>query len=106
MHDLQQRGADKTSARVAKELDIDVLKFPADWAAYGLSAGPKRNQQMIDEGKPTHIIAFHNNIERSKGTKDMLKKGLISNIPCYLVKDRFNHFTSTYIDKVEQIEKK
>ena len=53
---------------------FDVVRFPADWDKYGKAAGPIRNQQMIDEGKPDIVLAFHNNIAKSKGTMDMIKR--------------------------------
>lgn len=68
------RGADIIAGEVAKELGISVQEFPADWNRYGRSAGPRRNQQMLDEGKPDMVIAFHDNIESSKGTKDMISR--------------------------------
>jgi len=48
------------------------LTFPADWSRYGKAAGPIRNQQMLVEGKPEIVLAFHNNINLSKGTKHMI----------------------------------
>lgn len=56
--------------------------YPADWdnklyrnLASGKSfAGNVRNQQMLDEGKPDHVIAFHRNFNDSRGTKDMVEK--------------------------------
>jgi hypothetical protein len=41
--------------------------FKADWDKHGRAAGPIRNQQMIDEGKPEMGIAFPG----GKGTADM-----------------------------------
>ena len=66
----EARGADKLSAEVAKGLHISVLLFPADWTKYGKAAGVIRNQQMLDEGKPNLVLAFHDDIKKSKGTKD------------------------------------
>lgn len=74
------RGADILAAQVAKELNIPIEEFPADWKLYGLSAGPKRNQQMLDEGKPDYVLAFHENINSSKGTKDMISRAAKANI--------------------------
>ena len=68
------RGADMLSGQVSKELGIPVQEFPADWNTYGLSAGPRRNQQMLDEGKPNLVIAFHDDVNSSKGTKDMVRR--------------------------------
>ena len=42
----------------AKEIDIPCWGFPADWNSYGKAAGPIRNKQMLDEGKPDVVIAF------------------------------------------------
>lgn len=45
--------------------------FPADWKQYGKAAGPIRNKQMLDEGQPDLVLCFHDDIEKSKGTKNM-----------------------------------
>jgi len=64
------RGADTLADTVAKSLGFkDVVCFPADWKKYGRGAGPVRNRQMLDEN-PNLVIAFHDDIENSKGTKD------------------------------------
>lgn len=67
------RGADKIAGHTAKTLGFDVLAFPADWNTHGRAAGPIRNRQMLKEGKPDMVLAFHTNIATSKGTRDMLK---------------------------------
>ena len=68
------RGADKIAGLEAKKLGFEVLEFPAEWEKYGKGAGPIRNQKMLDEGKPDVVIAFHQDIENSKGTKDMVER--------------------------------
>jgi hypothetical protein len=68
------RGADILGGLVAKDLNIPVQVFEANWNLHGKSAGPKRNQQMIDEGEPNFVLAFHDNINESKGTKDMINR--------------------------------
>ena len=78
-------GADRLSALVACNLGLSIISFPAKWKLYGRAAGPIRNQQMIDEGKPDLVIAFHDNIESSKGTKDMLNRAKKHNIPTELI---------------------
>ena len=80
------RGADRVGAAVAKSLGLDVLAFPANWKRYNKAAGPIRNQQMIDEGKPTRLLAFHTEIEQSTGTKDMVTRALKAHIPVYTYK--------------------
>jgi len=70
------RGADKISGFLARKYGHEVIPFPAHWETYGLKAGPIRNQQMIDEGKPDLVVAFHNDLKNSKGTKDMVNKAI------------------------------
>lgn len=48
------------------------LHFPAEWDRYGKRAGPLRNIQMLDEGKPDFVVAFHDNLMESKGTRHMV----------------------------------
>lgn len=50
--------------------------FPADWQNHGKAAGPIRNKKMLEVGKPTLILAFSNNFEASKGTKNMIEQGM------------------------------
>ena len=73
------RGADLMGKKVAFEIGIPkekILDFPANWGKHHRAAGPIRNQQMIDEGKPNTVLAFHHNISKSKGTKDILRRSL------------------------------
>lgn len=67
------RGADILSREVAEKLGLRVEKYPAKWHRYGRAAGPIRNTQMV-ESEPDLVIAFHEDIGRSKGTVDTLKK--------------------------------
>jgi hypothetical protein len=64
---------------------IEHFPFPADWDKYGKAAGPIRNQQMLDEGHPDMVIAFHDDLTNSKGTKDMVKRAKKAGVPVYLV---------------------
>lgn len=81
------RGADTMAGEWASKRGIPVMAFPADWAAHGRAAGPIRNQRMLDEGKPTLVIAFALNLSTSKGTSDMLRRAGRANLPA-LVHDR------------------
>jgi hypothetical protein len=82
----EARGADTCGKIAAEMLDIPVLKFPADWTKYGKSAGPIRNHQMLIEGKPDLILAFHDDILNSKGTKNMVTQALKSLITARIIK--------------------
>ena len=70
----EAKGADKLSRYAAEMCDYSneqILRFPADWKTYHKAAGPIRNQQMLAEGKPTHVVAFHEDLFGSKGTYHM-----------------------------------
>lgn len=67
-------GVDSCADRIARELSIDVVCYKADWGKYGYGAGPIRNLLMLDKEEPDLVLAFHEDIENSKGTKDMILK--------------------------------
>jgi len=85
------RGADTLGWLAASKMGIKVLKFPAKWEDHGKAAGPIRNQRMLDEGKPTIVLAFHNNIEQSKGTADMVQRARKVNIPVQIYTEAALH---------------
>lgn len=74
-------GADAAAADWARVRGMDLLEFPADWKTYGKAAGPIRNQQMLDEGKPDRVVAFSDNLDASRGTKDMVRRTVAAGIP-------------------------
>lgn len=54
---------------------MDLEEYPADWKKYRKAAGPIRNQQMLDEGKPTDWLAFVDKpLSESTGTADMVSR--------------------------------
>ena len=79
------RGADSLAAHAAKMRKIPVLAFPADWDRYKRAAGPIRNHLMLIEGKPNVVLAFHKDLDSSKGTKDMVTKAIAAGIPVRLI---------------------
>jgi hypothetical protein len=52
------RGADRLAGDWALHYHIPIISFPARWNELGNRAGPTRNQQMLDEGKPELVVAF------------------------------------------------
>lgn len=78
------RGADRTAEEWAIEHDIPVRHFPAQWDTYGKSAGPIRNRQMLKEGRPDMVVAFHESLNTSKGTKNMVQIAQKEGIPVYI----------------------
>lgn len=82
----EARGADSQSRSAAEFLHLKVLKFYADWDKYGKSAGPIRNRKMLDEN-PDLVLAFHNDIENSKGTKDCVNEAKRRGIEVRIIGD-------------------
>lgn len=70
-------GADSLSTKWAEQEKVPHFVFHAKWNTYGKSAGPIRNQKMIDEFKPQLVIAFPGNT----GTTDMIRKARKARIP-------------------------
>jgi hypothetical protein len=85
------RGADSIAAEfwkfACKQDGKDyVLPFPADWNKYGKRAGPIRNRQMLLANPEIEIvIAFHNEIGMSKGTKDMVTQAMKKGLPVEII---------------------
>ena len=74
-------GADSIAGDIAESMEIKTLEFRADWDRHGRAAGPIRNQQMLDEGKPNAVVAFHKNLQSSRGTLDMVRRARKANLP-------------------------
>lgn len=70
------KGADRLGGVWAKMRTISVAVYPAEWELYGRGAGPIRNQQMLTEGRPDVVFAFHNDLSSSKWTAHMIKIAL------------------------------
>ena len=88
----EARGADKWSRNWAESRGFkraprifekkSFIPVPADWTRYGKAAGPIRNKEMADLlvfyrddwNCEIEVYAFHNDIENSKGTKNMIEQ--------------------------------
>jgi YspA, cpYpsA-related SLOG family len=68
------RGADQLARVAAKRLGLGFIEYPAEWTRYGLAAGPIRNETMLVAGGPSLVLAFHNRLQFSKGTRDMIDR--------------------------------
>ena len=62
-------GADKLGEEWARDNQIPVQRFPADWTRHGKSAGPLRNIQMAENADA--LIAIWDGV--SRGTKHMIE---------------------------------
>lgn len=63
-------GADRAAENWACHNKVPFCVFPANWRFDGRAAGPKRNQAMIDHGKPDLVVAFPG----GRGTADMVAR--------------------------------
>lgn len=71
------KGADRLAGEWALRNNVHLEIFPADWKRFGKKAGPKRNQEMLNEGHPDLVIAFPG----GNGTADMVKRARLANVP-------------------------
>lgn len=83
----EARGADKMCRYVAEQLGLEVRKYPADWDKYGKAAGPIRNRLQFDTEQPDMVIAFHNDLASSKGTKDMVEYARSKGCPIEVISE-------------------
>lgn len=75
------RGADSLANEIAVQNGYPTERYFAEWNIYGRAAGPIRNKQMLDEGKPDLVVYFHDDIDNSKGTRNMILKATAAGIP-------------------------
>lgn len=73
------KGADTLAYNAARFAGLATMEFPAQWNRFARPTGKNpagmiRNQRMLDEGKPDLVVYFHDDIESSKGTKDMVAR--------------------------------
>jgi YspA, cpYpsA-related SLOG family len=77
------KGADAIAREWAAHHGISCVTFKADWTKHGRSAGPIRNREMLELGKPSAAIAFPG----GSGTADMVKLLRKANIPTNVIVD-------------------
>lgn len=79
------RGADYLASLICRsELALRAIDVPADWDKYGKSAGMLRNRQMLVY-RPQIVVGFHDQMWKSRGTRNMMKLCEYNDIPFYLV---------------------
>jgi hypothetical protein len=91
------RGVDALGERYARENNIDLAIFPANWKEFGKSAGYRRNQQMADYADA--LIALH--LNNSKGTSHMIAEAERKNLKIFVVEmhSQSNQFGGSEIRK-------
>jgi hypothetical protein len=79
------RGVDLCAEELAKKRGIECRPYPVQWTAkYEPWRGPERNKRMLDCENPNLVLAFHPDIESSKGTVDMMIQAHKRGVPVYL----------------------
>lgn len=63
-------GADAMATRWADEHGYECVVYAADWKGEGRSAGPRRNQRMLDSEHVWLVVAFPG----GRGTADMVRR--------------------------------
>lgn len=69
-------GADALARQWCSDKGVLCRSFYARWDLHGKAAGPIRNQQMIDEGKPHVVLAMPG----GRGTADMVRRARTAGI--------------------------
>jgi excisionase family DNA binding protein len=60
------------------------VQYPAQWEVYGKSAGPRRNEHMLREGKPDGFVAFPGGV----GTAHLVRIAKAAGVKVWEVKGR------------------
>lgn len=72
-------GVDQLAIRYAKENNLPLHEYWAEWDFYGKAAGPIRNRLMADYADA--LIAIHTN--NSSGTKNMIEEATKKDLLVY-----------------------
>ncbi len=83
IHGKCKTGADAICDSICTLNGIPMMVFPANWNKFGKSAGPIRNQTMLDMGLPDRVIAFSLG---TSGTKDMINRAEMISLPVTIIK--------------------
>lgn len=82
-------GADSLADIAGERLRLNVKPFPSKWHIYKKGAGPIRNQEMLDwiltQNDEKKVLAFHKNIDDSRGTKDMVERAKKAGVEVVLI---------------------
>lgn len=89
----EAKGADIASAKWIEDYsphahcgcEVKLERYPANWKEHGKAAGPIRNQIMLD-AKPDIVLAFHDDLENSRGTGDMIRRASKAGVPVYNIR--------------------
>lgn len=71
-------GVDHIAERFWRSMGLPVERHRANWTAYGRSAGPKRNREMVESGVDS-CLAFPRGM--SRGTRGCLQIAVQAGVP-------------------------
>jgi hypothetical protein len=77
------QGVDKIAGWWADRRRVPKQVYAPEWRQHGKAAGPMRNQRMLDEGKPTLVIAFRG----GAGTADMIERAVRAGVEVVRIGD-------------------
>lgn len=85
----EARGADVMARAWAQEKGRPYRMYPARWDLYRPPpgsgrknpAGPIRNREMLSDGRPDMVVAFHGDLSQSRGTLDMVRVARAAGVP-------------------------
>lgn len=79
----EARGADKLGRQYAERREIPFIPFPAKWTEFGKAAGPIRNREMLESGRPDLVVAFL--APDSRGTANMISQAEKAGVPVKVI---------------------
>lgn len=74
-------GADSIASDWAVSRHVESAMYYANWKEFGKAAGQRRNQYMLDDAKPSLVVAFPG----GKGTRNMVSLAISRGIPVHRV---------------------
>lgn len=74
------KGADSLGERFAKEHNITLSVFPAEWSKFGIGAGFIRNRLIVDEADV--VFAFWDG--KSSGTRNTIERTKVAGKKLYV----------------------
>lgn len=73
-------GADRWARIWCEKRGVSYSEFTADWTKLGITAGPERNQRMVDAG-PDYAVRFPG----GRGTADCAKRCALAGVEIFSV---------------------
>jgi|TARA_R100001530_G_scaffold136032_1_gene114948 predicted polyphosphate/ATP-dependent NAD kinase len=79
------KGVDTVAIKWAKQNQIPLMVYEADWNKNGKAAGPIRNARMLACETIDLVVAFPG----GKGTEDMVHKASTKEVPVLIIRNEF-----------------